>query len=74
MEKRDSGNAVQNPRRTYFDQVLVRSKHKEIVQIFYIVMPLCLLIAVFIITQNTTLWTLHEKKQEMKNFLLSTVQ
>ena len=54
MEKRDSGSAVQNPQHTYFDKVLMRSKHKEIVQIFDIVMPLCLLIAVFIITQDTT--------------------
>jgi len=48
MGKTDSGTVVQNPRHTYFDKVLMRSKHNEIVHIFYIVMPLCMLI--FIIT------------------------
>jgi len=46
MVQRECGIAVQNPRHTYFDKVLMRSKHNEIVQLLDIVMPLCLLIAI----------------------------
>jgi len=34
MEKRDSGIAVQNPRHTYFDKVLMRTKLNKMFKFF----------------------------------------